>query len=223
MQTLEWEFEGNAVTVIRPERPCGKWIWKTEFLYAFDEAERALCDRGYTRVYYKISNRYGSDRAVRMMRAFHAHVVKKFDLEEKCVLFGFSRGGLYAFNFALFYPELVDKIYLDAPVLDLRTWPPEGTKERAQVYEEFGLTAEALEIFRGHPIENLEEFFALGIPLLLVAGGADEVVPFPQNAGRMIDWCREHGVEITSIVKPDCRHHPHSLEDVTPILNFVQK
>ena len=223
MQTLELEYKGHPVTVIRPDRPNGKWVWKTEFLYAFDAAEQALLELGYTRVYFKISNRYGSDGAIRLMREFHRFITGQFDLSETCILFGFSRGGLYAFNFALFYPELVEKIYLDAPVLDLRTWPLEGSKERQQVYEEFGLNAEALEIFRGHPIENLAEFFSHGIPLLLIAGGADEVVPFPQNAGRMIDWCRENGVAITQIVKPDCKHHPHSLEDVTPILNFVQE
>ena len=38
----------------------GKWIWKTEFFDAFDQAERALLERGYTRVYYQISDEYGS-------------------------------------------------------------------------------------------------------------------------------------------------------------------
>ena len=111
MQVKEFTFNGYHATVILPEKPNGKWIWKTEFLYAFDQAERALNERGYTRVYYAVSDKYGSYHAVRLMRKFYDFVVKEFSLDKKCNLFGFSRGGLYAFNFALFYPELVEKIY----------------------------------------------------------------------------------------------------------------
>ena len=222
MEKIKLEFNGYEATVIRPEHPNGKWIWKTEFLTAFDGAERALLDMGYTRVYYRISDKYGSYRAVRLMHDFYHFIVKEYALDPKCILFGFSRGGLYAFNFALFYPEYVDKIYLDAPVLDMRTWPPKGTREREQVYQEYTLNEDTLERFSGHPIENLKEFFDLKIPLLLIAGGADEVVPFEQNSGRMIDYCKENGIAIKSIVKPECKHHPHSLEDVAPIISFVE-
>lgn len=60
MQKHEFIFEGNNATVIIPDNFHGEWIWKTEFLYAFDQAERALTDEGYARVYYEISDRYGS-------------------------------------------------------------------------------------------------------------------------------------------------------------------
>ena len=53
---IEYEFNGHKATVIVPEKPNGKWIWKTEFLYAFDKAETELVDMGYTRVYYQISD-----------------------------------------------------------------------------------------------------------------------------------------------------------------------
>ena len=222
-QVIETEFNGYPVTVIRPENPNGKWIWKTEFLYAFDQAERALLDDGYTRVYYQISDKYGSYNAVRLMRAFHSYAVQAFQLCEKAILFGFSRGGLYAFNFALFYPNCVEKVYLDAPVLDLKDWPWEDSVEQAQMLEEYGLNKETLRSFRGNPVDNLKEFFSLKIPLMLVAGGSDEVVHFEKNAGVVIEYCKQNGVEIESIVKPDCGHHPHSLEDVAPIVRFVEK
>ncbi|MBQ8725707.1 MAG: prolyl oligopeptidase family serine peptidase [Clostridia bacterium] len=215
------EFNGYTATVIIPERPNGKWIWKTEFLYAFDQAERALLELGYTRVYYQISDKYGSPSAMKLMKEFYHFVVKNFHLDKKCVLFGFSRGGLYAFNFAIAYPAFVDKVYLDAPVLDLKTWPPKGSLEQNQMFEEYGLNADSLATFKGNPIDKLDEFFALNIPLLIIAGGKDEVVPFDKNAGRLIDYCREKDIRITAIIKADGLHHPHSLDDVQPILDFV--
>lgn len=222
MTTETFEFQGFEATVIRPDRPNGKWIWKTEFLRAFDAAEQKLCEMGYTRVYYRISNQYGSYHAVRRMHAFYRYVTERYGLSERCFLFGFSRGGLYAFNFAMFYPEYVAGVYLDAPVLDMRTWPPVG-HERDQVYDVYSLNADTYGHFNGHPIENLEEYFALGLPTLVVAGDSDELVPFEDNAGRMIDFCRQRGIALTSYVKPGCGHHPHSLEDdVTPIIDFVE-
>ena len=217
-----FEFNGYTGTVILPEKPNGKWIWKTEFLYAFDQAERALLDEGYTRVNYGISDKYGSYNAVRLMHKFYNFIVKEFNLDEKCSLFGFSRGGLYAFNFALFYPECVEKVYLDAPVLDMKSWPPAGSVEQGQAFEEYGLNADTLLTFKGNPIDNLDEFFSLGLPLLLIAGGKDEVVAFEENSGKLIEYCKANGIEIKSIVKPDGLHHPHSLDDVAPIMEFIK-
>lgn len=220
---ITYEFAGHTATVIRPEHPNGKWIWKTEFLYAFDAAERALLAEGYTRVYYRLSDQYGCDRAVRQMHAFHRDVTGRFGLCREAILFGFSRGGLYAFRYALFYPEYVAKVYLDAPVLDMRTWPRPGTREYPEMLAACGLDEVTLREETAHPIGHLEEFFSLGIPLLVVAGGADEVVPFADNAGRLLAYAKEHGISVPSVVKPTCGHHPHSLEDVAPILDFVRK
>ena len=223
MNEMTWTFNGYTVRVERPEKPNGKWIWKTEFFHAFDDAEQKLLEMGYTRVYYGISDKYGSYNAVRLMHEFHKYIVKELDLCEKTVLFGFSRGGLYAFNYTLFYPESVEKVYLDAPVLDMRTWPPRGSKCRDEVYAEYGLNEETIETFGGHPVESLAEYFNLNIPTLLVAGGADEVVPYEANSKKMIDYCDSNGIPLEYYVKPECLHHPHSLEDVTPIIKFVER
>lgn len=223
MTVEKFDFMGHEATVIRPDKPNGKWVWKTEFLYAFDDAEKALTELGYTRVNLSISNRYGSYSAVRVMHRFYLHIVERYSLDGRCVLFGFSRGGLYAFNFALFYPEAVSAIYLDAPVLDLRTWPPVNTKEYTDMLAEYGLCDETLKSFPGNPVENLDELTSLGIPLLLVAGGADEIVPFPENSGRLIEHCNAKNVPLTYYVKPDGKHHPHSLADVSPIIDFITK
>ena len=218
----EIEFNGYTATLIIPENPNGKWIWKTEFLYAFDQAERALLEQGYTRVYYQISDKYGSPAAVELMEKFYHFVVEKYNLDKKCILFGFSRGGLYAFNFAAAHPELVDKVYLDAPVLDMKTWPWADSIEQKQMFEEYGLNKESLVAFKGNPIDKLKEFFACNIPLLIIAGGKDEVVPFDKNAGLLIDYCQKNNIQITKIVKPECLHHPHCLEDVQPICDFIK-
>ena len=223
--TETFEFNGYTATVIRPANPNGKWIWKTEFLTAFDKAERALLDEGYTRVYYSISNKYGNPEAVSLMESFYHEVTERYDLDGKCILFGFSRGGLYAFNFALECPEYVDKIYLDAPVLDLKTWPTKSKNpgEFKGMLASYGLTEEEFASFKGSPVDKLEEFFKLGIPLLVVAGDSDATVPFEENAGRLIEYANANGYNITYVVEAGKDHHPHSLTDVTLIVDFCKR
>lgn len=223
METIKYDFNGYEATVIIPDKPNGKWLWKTEFFYAFDDAERALSESGYTRVYYSISNKYGSVEAVRLMHNFHLDLVKRYPLNEKACLIGMSRGGLYAFNYALFYPEYVNKVYLDAPVLDLRTWPPKGSGEYEEFLNEYCLNDETFAQFSSNPVDKLAEYFSHGIPTLLVAGCADEVVPFDKNSNVFIEYCKKNGVDLTYYLKPECKHHPHSLKDVKPILDFFEK
>ena len=219
-----FELNGYKATVMIPEKPNGKWIWKTEFFHEFEASEVALYEMGYTRVYYQISDKFGSFDAVRLMRRFHKELLKRYDfLDDKAILFGFSRGGLYAFNYALYYPESVAKIYLDAPVLNLRTWPWErGGANRELFCKEYNVNEETFKTFRGSPIDNMAEFAEYDIPLLIVAGDEDLSVPFDQNCKVLYDYYQSIGKSFTLIVKEGCGHHPHSLDDVTPIVNFVE-
>lgn len=223
MKKEEFNFNGYEATVLIPDKPNGKWIWKTEFFYDFDKAERALFDKGYTRVYYRISNKYGSKDAVRLMYEFHNELLKRYSfLCMKAILFGFSRGGLYAFNYALNYSERVGKIYFDAPVLNLKSWPHAETNEQRMFFEEYGLSAESFRSFRDSPIDHLTEFAENGIPVLLIAGDKDLSVPFNENGKIMLEYYRAKNKKIRFYLKKGAGHHPHSLEDVKPILEFIE-
>ncbi len=209
---------GYNATVHIPAAPNGRWIWKTEFFYAFDEVERALYDRGFIRVYFEISDKYGSPDAVSLMHAFYEEMMTRYGgagLSDKAILAGFSRGGLYAFNFALSYPALVEKLWLDAPVLDLRSWPRtdpaygEGALH-AEVKAEYGFAdEEAFRAYDGYPVCRLADYFALHIPTLLIAGDSDSVVAFSENAGVMLDYALAHDIPLAYYIKMGIDHHPH--------------
>ena len=224
MKTETFELNGYQATVLFPENPNGKWLWKTEFFYAFDQAERALFELGYTRVYYQISDKFGSPSAVRLMRAFHDELLKRYPfLEEKANLFGFSRGGLYAFSYALYYPDKVKSLYLDAPVLNLKSWPKKDSEDQALFFKEFNLNRETFETFSNSPVDNLVEFEKIAPPVLLIAGDSDDVVPFEENGKILFDYMQSKGKNVELYLKEKCGHHPHSLEDVAPVVEFIEK
>jgi len=60
-----------------------------------------------------------------------------------------------------------------------------------------------------------------GIPVIIVAGGADETVPYEENGELFVKRFRAAGGVIEEYVKPECGHHPHSLEDPRPIVEFL--
>ena len=67
------------------------------------------------------------------MDEFQQALVQCFGLNDQCVMYGISRGGLYSTRYALAYPENVAGLCLDAPVQDIRSWPG------AKVLREAGL------------------------------------------------------------------------------------
>ncbi len=222
MESIEFIFNGYNATIIIPNNFNGKWIWKTEFFTAFDDAEQKLLEMGYARVYYQISDMYGNSKSIRLMHEFYKGVLQKFpNFSKKAILFGFSRGGLYAFNYTLSYPETVEKVYLDAPVLDLKSWPRIGIFEHYEMLKMMNLDEITLAYYNENPADNFAEYFSHNIPTLLVAGEKDSVVSYYHNAYKMIEFCKNNDVSLTYYTKPECDHHPHSLEDVSPIIKFI--
>lgn len=222
---------GHSATIICPDTPArGKpYIWRTEFLYAFDEADRALLKKGYYIIYCEYSDEYGSDRAITFFKAFRDYVTVEYDLSPKGALFGFSRGALYAVNYALKYPDDVACLYLDAPVLDLKSWPAgfysgngspnewEDCKKRV-----FGWKSDdEAKAYTGNPVDRLDELITSDIPVLLIAGDSDTIVPYKENGELMAEAYQKAGKPITVIIKKGCNHHPHSLEDTSPIESFI--
>lgn len=232
-ETLEFDFKGHPSTLIIPDTPAeGKpWIWRTEFLYAFNQADMALLERGYYIAYCGYSDEYGSDRAIGLFKEFRDFVVNEYGLNNKAALFCFSRGALYGINYALKHADDVSSLYLDAPVIDLRSWPGgfwkgcgsldewEDCKKRI-----LGISSDSeTENISINPINHLDELADTNIPVLLIAGDSDRYVPYEENGLPLEQKLKSRGKDITVIIKPGCDHHPHSLEKVEPIIDFIEK
>ena len=228
---INFEIDGRESYVIRPHKPLegNPWVWRTEFFGAFDTVDRALLEKGWFLAYHCVSDLYGYPESIDMMKAFYDAVTTSLSLHEKPALFGFSRGGLYAVNFALKYPENSGVLYLDAPVLDIRSWPgglgvvngsPECWKQCKEVY---GLNDNNAYRFSDNPLDHVKELAATKVPVIMVCGAADKTVPYEENGEPFYEEMVSYGAQIEQIVKPNCDHHPHSLEDPTPVVDFIEK
>lgn len=219
----EFEFQGRKAIVVRPAEPAtGRpWIWRCRFFGAFAQADAALIDEGWHVVWIDVGNLFGGPEAMEAFDAFYDHVVKTFDLGPKPVMEGFSRGGLPAINWAIRHPDRVRAVYLDAPVQDIHSWPkPKSPALWQKALAAYGLDNSNAETWKG-PLDRLEPLAKAGVPILAVCGGADPVVPFADNAAILESRYRELGGPIEVIVKATCDHHPHSLHDPGPIVDWI--
>lgn len=221
----DFKVEGRDALVVIPKEaaPGRPWIWRPAFFGAFPSVDQALLKQGWHLAYYDVTHLYGSPRAVRLSKKFYDYVVPTFNLSDKVVVEGFSRGGYMAFAWAEAYPETVSSLYVDAPVCDITSWPGRHQPEFWQGFlEEWGVRDEDVDSgFTGNAIQRLPTIAKAGIPIISVCGGADEGVPYKDNMEKVKVAYEALGGLVEVIVKPDCGHHPHSLEDPAPVVDFL--
>lgn len=220
---FDFVVAGQPALLIAPKIPAPNrpWVWRAEWFGHFPQASLALLQRGWYLAYINASDQYGSPASMRIFDAFYRKLTQEFGLASKVVLEGFSRGGLYAFNFAADWPERVSVLYLDAPALDLRSWPGDRTPRWPEVARNYGLTVGQLETAKVSPLDRIEPVVRAGIPIIGVAGDADTTVPLAENLAVLEQRYRAAGGTIKVFIKPGGGHHPHSLEDPTPIVDFI--
>lgn len=235
-QTSEWcgfteyqfHMDGYEAGVVKPKTAAEgcPYAWRTEFFGAFPTVDLELLKAGWHIVYLSIPNRYGGNFAVSEMAKFQTFVEDKFDLNSKAVLFGFSRGGLYAIHYAAAFPKRIAALYLDAPAVDINSWPgrckdASSPREWADCLSEFDLTKATSANYAGILAEACKKLTENKFPLIIVAGESDEVVPFEENGKLLCDVYEEAKVPYKLILKPGVGHHPHSLENPQPITEFL--
>jgi pimeloyl-ACP methyl ester carboxylesterase len=122
---------------------------------------------------------YGSPQGQKLMTALHAELITKRAFAEKPVLLGRSRGGLWVSSWAIAHPEKVAGIAGIYPVFDLRTYP--GIAKAAPAY---GLKPEEFQasIAEHNPIAKILVLAQAKIPVCLIHGDEDKVVPLPENS-----------------------------------------
>jgi pimeloyl-ACP methyl ester carboxylesterase len=173
---------GNRPAILispKADAPGRPWIWRTEFFGAFPSVDLALLEKGWHVAYLDVRNLYGAPVALDAMDSFASYLKSEYALTAKPVLEGFSRGGLFAFNWAVRHPESVAKLYVDAPVCDFKSWP--GGKGRSKGSPEdwqrclkaYGLTEAQALTYPNNPIDRLAPLAAAKIPIVAVAGDAD--------------------------------------------------
>lgn len=125
---------------------------------------------------------YGSPAGVKLFAALHEELTGKRGFAKKPCLLGRSRGGLWVSSWAIAHPDKVAGIAGIYPVFDLTTYP--GLAQAAPAY---GLTARELEakLAEHNPIARADVLAKAKLPVFIIHGDQDKVVPLPQNSAAL--------------------------------------
>lgn len=228
-EMLDSTLNGVPFKVVFPKTPNKKrdWIWRARFWGHEPQTDIALLERGFHLVYIEVGGLFGCEKAIKIWDEFYDFATEKYQLNKKVVLEGMSRGGLIIFNWGNRNAEKVACIYGDAPVCDFKSWPGglgvgPGSKDDWKIcLEQYGFTEQIALKYNGNPVDRMENIAAYKVPVLCVVGDADEVVPVSENTDLLQKRLEELGWKMEIIHKPGIGHHPHSLKNPQPIVDFI--
>lgn len=187
----QWTIGGRPAFVYMPEAAKQSqpqpWIFYAPTLAQYpDEAERWMHEQflaaGVAVAGIDVGEAYGSPTSHAAFDAFYSELTERRGFAPKACLFGRSRGGLWVSSWALARPDHVAGMIGIYPVYDFRTYP--GLAKAAPAY---GLSPDQLDERRVefNPVENIERLAQAGIPVTIIHGDDDKVVPLAQNSAEL--------------------------------------
>lgn len=230
-QCRNLQFENHEAIIVYPEEGTanGYLAVKTEYWESFPEAiEIPLLENGFHLCYIKNDNRFGVDEDLDRKARFLRCVQAECGLQSKCILVGMSCGGMIAIKMAARYPELIKCLYLDAPVVNYMSWPccfgisKNVPEDYSEILNALGMKdISRLIACRDMPLDKLPALVANKIPVVMVSGDSDQIVPYCENGIFLEKAYKDAGVEIEVYIKPGGDHNPHGLADSKAVLDFI--
>ena len=164
------------------------WIFYGPTLAPYpDQAERWMHEQfvaaGIAVAGVDVGEAYGSPKSHVAFDALYRELTEQKGFAAKPCLFGRSRGGLWTSSWAIANPARVAGLIGIYPVYDFRTYP--GLARAAGAYE---LTPEQLAARAAefNPIERIAVLAKAKVPVALIHGDVDKVVPLKENSAELV-------------------------------------
>lgn len=149
---------------------------------------------------------YGNPQGRAAFDALYKELTTKRKFATKPCLLGRSRGGLWVTSWACEHPDQVAGLAGIYPVFDFRTYP--GLEKAAPAY---GLNATdlATKLADHNPIERVGSLAKARVPVLIIHGDEDKVVPLKENSAEFVARYKAAGAEdsITLIIAKGQGHN----------------
>ena len=222
--------DGARCIVVAPKTPSRNkpWIWRARFWGHQPALELQLLEQGFHLAYCEVGGLFGAPSAVERWNKFHALAVRE-GLSPRPILEGMSRGGLIIINWASANPDKVAAIYGDNPVCNFNSWPGGkngkfSKKDWQRCLRAYGLAAAAAP-HHPQPLTpaTLKPLAEKRVPIALVLGLADKVVPVEENGEILARNYESLGGPLKVWRKPGKGHHPHGLHPPDDLATWLAR
>ena len=194
-----------------PKPADGKpWLWYAPTLGGVSIVQRkvyfeAFIKAGISIAGYDLGEVRGSPLSTAKFTEFYDEMVKR-GFSSKPILLGQSRGGMMTLAWAFRHPDKVRAWVGIYPVCNLASWPLTRSKDATLAdfaMNESDLTTKLNEF---NPIDNLQGLLANKVPMFVVHGDSDVVVPYDDNTKLLKERYEAGGGSITVKVIPGEGH-----------------
>ncbi|MBI5768364.1 MAG: prolyl oligopeptidase family serine peptidase [Verrucomicrobia bacterium] len=216
-----------AFLISAPAAPAGKpkpWVWYAPTLPPYpSDAEKWMFEKwiaaGIAIAGIDAGESYGSPAGRKLFTRLYLELVQSRGYSSRPVLLGRSRGGLQLLNWAADNPDKVAAFAGIYPVCNLASYP-----SLAKAAPAYGLTVEQLTatLTQHNPIDRLAPLAAARVPLFVLHGDADKIVPLALNSQIVRDRYLALGGDVTLIIPSGQGHNmwPGFFES-TELVEFV--
>ena len=152
-----------------------------------------------------VGEAYGSPAGQSLFTKLFEELTERRGFGAKPCVLGRSRGGLLVSSWAISHPEKVAGLVGIYPVFDLQSYP--GLKRAAPA---FGLTAEELSdrLETLNPASRLRVLAEASVPVCLIHGDVDQVVPLEANSGALVrEYERAGEADLVTLVVAEGQGH----------------
>lgn len=231
---VEFRFKNKKCIALMNEdenKRNKKTVLKTEYFSAFPELQNEMVKRGYTLLFIENRNRWGTLSEIEDQYEFVLYASKELGIENKVTTIGMSCGGMMSVLLAAYHPEVINALYIDAPVINFLSCParlgnaPDVTDGMWEEFERaWGMTKRELLLFRGHPIDYLDKLVENRIKIYMAYGDSDKTVPYEENGIALERAYKEAGLENLLYLdkKVGIDHHPHGPSDIDFAIKYLE-
>jgi alpha-beta hydrolase superfamily lysophospholipase len=186
------------------------WIWYAPTLKGVSIVQRkvyfdAFMKAGIAVAGYDLGEVRGAPGSTEKFTVFYEEMVKR-GWSPKPVLLGQSRGGLMMLSWAVAHPAQVTAFVGIYPVLNLTSWPLKRSKDATLA--DFAMSEAELtgKLATLNPIDRLGGLIGAKVPVFVVHGDSDVVVPYEENTALLKERYEKAGGSIEVKVIPGEGH-----------------
>jgi pimeloyl-ACP methyl ester carboxylesterase len=207
-----FEIDGHKAFVYAAPQPAsGKpWIWYAPTLNGVSLAQRKLyfesfLNAGIAIAGYDLGEVRGSPASTAKFSAFYDEMVRR-GWSTKPILLGQSRGGLMMLAWAVRNPGKVRAFVGIYPVFNLGSWPLKNSQ--AATLADYAMSEDELlaRLQELNPVDHLDGLLASKVPIFVVHGDSDVVVPYDDNTRVVKERYEAGGGSITVKIIPGEGH-----------------